>query len=239
LWQTHLSLALATMTMQLKNLLLTFILFGYIHLSFGQNELDISYDSIKAQIENKDSDSYYPKLLEKYQSFDSSLTLYDYALIYYGFTFQKDYIINKPNEETLKKAIESENFKDAVKECELILNKNPVSLLAINYLGFALFKLKEPESAWRKYQDRYRTLRKVIVYSGDGSSPETAFKVIYVTDEYNILNDYFEISKIHDRTLVGLCDKFIVDPSDYYLSNEVFFDISRKLIRQQEILDQK
>ncbi|MBK6263397.1 DUF4919 domain-containing protein, partial [Marivirga sp. S37H4] len=99
-------------------------------------------------------------------------------------------------------------------------------------------KLDRPESEWLKYQSRFRALRKLIVYSGNGLSTETAFKVIYVSDEYNILYDYFEISKIHDQTLVGFCDKFVVEPSEYYNASEVFFDISRKLIRQEELLNE-
>lgn len=55
-----------------------------------------------------------------------------------------------------------------------------------------------------KNQDRYRALRKVIVYSGNGSSCETAFKVISVSDGYDILYTYFDIKKIKKPSLAGL-----------------------------------
>jgi len=106
-------------------------------------------------------------------------------------------------------------------------------------MGFALFKLKETESEWSKYQKRYRAIRKVIEYSGNGLTPETAFKVIYVSDEYDIMYDYFEIPKIQRQTLEGSCDKFDVTPSDYCKVKEVNFDISRKLFRQQQLTENK
>ena len=54
-----------------------------------------------------------------------------------------------------------------------------------------------------------------------------------------MLYEYFDIVKIHEQSLVDLCDKFIVDPTKYYKSKEVYFDISRKLIRQQQLIDKK
>ena len=206
---------------------------------FGQDELDIDFDKIKAEVNNQESDSFYPKLLKRFNDFDSTLTLQNYSLIYYGFSFQDNYLKNSPKEDKLDELLKSNDYEKVVLECQKILDSNPVSLLANNKMGFALFKLKKPESEWSKYQKRYRAIRKVIVYSGNGLTPETAFKVIYVSDEYDILYDYFEIPKIQRQTLESSCDKFDVTPSDYYKVKEVYFDISRKLIRQQQLTENK
>lgn len=205
----------------------------------GQNELEIRYDKIKEVVDNPESDYFYPKLLKRYNDFDNTLTLHDYSLIYYGFSFHEDYLKNQPKESILNDLLENEEYEKLIIECQKILDKNPVSLEANNTMGLALFKLNKPESEWAKYQNRFRSIRKVIVYSGDGLSPETAFKVIYISDEYNILYDYFEIPKIRSQSLVGLCDKFVVEPSDYYKAKEVYFDISQKLLRQQQLTDKK
>jgi tetratricopeptide (TPR) repeat protein len=206
---------------------------------FGQDELNIDFDKIKAEINNQESDSFYPKLLKRFNDCDSTLTLRDYSLIYYGFSFQDNYLKNTPKEDKLNELLKSNDYEKVVLECQKILDSNPVSLLANNKMGYALFKLKKPESEWSKYQKRYRAIRKVIVYSGNGLTSETAFKVIYVSDEYDILYDYFEIPKIQRQTLEGFCDKFDVTPSDYYKVKEVYFDISRKLIRQQQLTEKK
>lgn len=223
----------------MRHSILTLIISCFFGTVFGQDELVINYESIKEQIANKDGESYYPNLLKRFNEFDSTLTLKDYSLIYYGFSFQDNYLNNQPTETVLKDLLKTNDYEKIVSECQNILDKNPVSLLATNKMGYALFKMKKPEKEWKKYQNRYRAIRKVIVYSGNGLSAETAFKVIYVSDEYDILYDYFEIPKIHNQSLVGSCDKFEVDPSEYYKVKEVYFDISRKLIRYQELMDKK
>ena len=223
----------------MKHCILTLMMLCLFGSLFGQDELNIDFDKIKAEINNQESDSFYPKLLKRFNDCDSTLTLQDYSLIYYGFSFQDNYLKNTPKEDKLNELLKSNDYEKVVLECQKILDSNPVSLLANNKMGYALFKLKKPESEWSKYQKRYRAIRKVIVYSGNGLTSETAFKVIYVSDEYDILYDYFEIPKIQRQTLEGFCDKFDVTPSDYYKVKEVYFDISRKLIRQQQLTENK
>jgi len=203
----------------------------------AQEELKINYDEVKLKIENKQSEFYYPKLLTRFNEFDETLTIEEYALIYYGFTYQNEYLNRQPDEKVIKELLKKEDYKQLVIECKKILTQNPVSLSANNNLGYALFKLGKDETEWGKYQKRYRALRKVIVYSGNGLSCETAFKVIYVSDEYNMLYSYFDVETINKQTLDGLCDKFDILPTKYYLSKTIYFDISRKLIKQQELMN--
>jgi len=135
--------------------------------------------------------------------------------------------------------MESEDFEKLIVECEKILRVNPVSLKANDFMGYALFETGNPEVKWRKYQNRYRAIRRVIATSGDGRSCETALKVIYVSDEYNMLHTYFDIEKIHSQRLIGLCDRFEVEPTQYLQSKEIYFDISVSLLRTQELMDNK
>ncbi|NDW12701.1 DUF4919 domain-containing protein [Bacteroides sp. 214] len=222
----------------MKNYLIGLILLSSIQFATAQNELSVDYGEIKKTVENKESEYFYPKLLQRFNNFDESLTLEEYALIYYGFSFQDDYIKNQPDERILSEIMKDEDYNKLIVECENILKRNPVSLKANDCMGYALFKLNKPESEWKKYQNRFRGLRKAIVYSGNGLSCETSFKVIYVSDEYSVLYDYFEISEIYSQALTeDFCDKFEIKPSNYYQVKEVYFDISRKLIRQQELMD--
>jgi hypothetical protein len=206
---------------------------------FCQNELEINFEEIKSTIEDSKSDFYYPTLLKRFNKFDSTLTNKEYGMIYYGFSFQDDYLKNKPGYSTLDSLYKGDDYKAIIKECNKILKLNPVSLKANEKLGFALYKLGKPQTEWKKYQNRYRALRKVIAYSGNGLSQESAFKVIYVEDEYNMLYSYFETKKIFEQSLIGICDKFIIEPSDYYKVSEIYFDISRKLLRTNELMNKK
>lgn len=203
----------------------------------AQESLNINYSEIEKIINDKNRESYYPKLLQRYNDFDSTLTINEYALIYYGFSFQDNYIKAQSADKNIRKIADEENYEKTIAECEKILIINPVSLDANNEMGYALFKLGKLESEWKKYQNRYRAIRKVIAWSGDGLSEKTAFKVIFISDEYNMIHSYFEIPEIYSQALTnGLCDRFKIDPSEYYSHSEIYFDISRKLVKMQESL---
>lgn len=211
----------------------------FFEISFGQDQININFDEIRSKVEDINSESYYPKLLKRFNDFDATLSLQENALIYYGFSFQDDYLKNKPQEEQLDDFANKQEYEKLRIECQKILDKNPISLVANNKMGYALFKLGKPESEWKKYQKRYRDFRKVIALSGNGLSCDSAFKVIYVSDEYNIMYDYFEISKLERQSLSGMCDKFINEPSEFYKAKEIYFDASRSLIRHEEIISKK
>lgn len=216
--------------------ILTLFLFEF---AFSQDKLNINFAEIKSKVENVNSESYYPKLLKRFNEFDNTLTIEENALIYYGFSFQEDYIKNYPREEQLITFAKNKDYENVVKEAQKILEKKPVSLRANDELAYALFKLGKPESEWKSYQKRYRDIRKVISLSGNGSSCENAFKVIYVSDEYNMIYDYFEIPKAGRQGLSGLCDRFINEVSEYYKATEIYFDASRSMIRHEEIISKK
>lgn len=201
----------------------------------AQDELIINYSEIKEKIENPNSSNYYPSLLKRFNDFDKELKLEEYALLYYGFTFQENYLKNQSEEIKLSKLEKDGKHEELISACEKYLSINPVSLKANDLMAYSLYKLNRPESEWRKFQERYRALRKVIVYSGNGLSCETAFKVISVSDEYDILYTYFNIEKINQQSLEDLCDKLEISPSEYYHSDIIYFDISQKLIRTENL----
>lgn len=201
----------------------------------AQEGLKIDYSEIKAKVEDKNSSTYYPILLQRFNDFDSTLTIDEYALIYYGFSFQDAYLKNQPDERALNKLQKEENYEGLILEAKKILSVNPVSLKANDCLIYALQETGRPETEWKKYQDRFRAIRRVIASSGNGMSCESAYKVIYVSDEYNMIYTYFDVEKVHSQKLSGLCDRFEVDPTEYLNSKVVFFDISRKLLRQEEL----
>ena len=224
----------------MKNKVFTVIfLLIFSGICIAQEELNINFDEIKKKVENFNSETYYPKLIKRFNEFDTTLTLQENSLIYFGFSFQENYLKNKPNEDQLKILSDNNEYEKLAIECQNILEKNPVSLEANNKMGFALFKLGKPETEWKKYQKRYRDLRKVIVLSGNGLSCETAFKVIYVSDEYNMIYDYFEIAKIRRQSFAELCDKFINEISEFYKAKEIYFDATRSLLRNEEIINKK
>lgn len=215
----------------LKNLL--FLITGVLFSLFAkaQDIPPINFLDIEDAVINPEGEYYYPKLLDRYNSFDSTLTTKDFVYIYYGFAFQKDYLVNQPGEEKMNQLMEKGQYEDAIAECKAILAKNPVSLEANNAIAYAMFQLKQPESEYEPYRNRYKTFVDIIVKSGDGKEPQTSFKVIYVADEYNIMFSHFEIPEVvyrHQLVNAGY-DYFKIKPSPLYKSQNIYFEIPEKL----------
>lgn len=215
----------------LKNSL--FLITGLLFSLFvkAQDITPINFLDIEDEVTNTEGQFFYPKLLERYNSFDPTLTTKDYAHIYYGFAFQKDYLVNQPSEEKMNQLMDQGKFEEAIAECKLILSKNPVSLEANNAIAYAMFQLKKPESEYEGYRNRYKTFVDIIVKSGDGKDPLTSFKIIYVADEYNIMFSHFEIPEVvfrHQLVNAGY-DYFKVKPSTLYKSQDIYFEIPEKL----------
>jgi hypothetical protein len=218
-----------------KNYLLAIILCHFT-IVYGQDEVSVNFVDIKSKIENTESESSYSKLLKRFNDFDPSLSVQDYSLIYYGFSFQENYLKNMENEYQLENTLKAKDYEKLIIDCQKVLDENPVSLSANDKMGFALKRMNRPPAEWVKYQKRYKKLREAIIKSGNGLTPNTAIKVIYVSDERIILKDYFGVPNIREQSSVGSCDKFIIEPSEKYKSQEIYFDISRKIKRQEELL---
>ena len=50
-----------------------------------------NYEGIKKIITVKESQFYYPDLFERYKNSDSTLTVQEYRILYYGFIYQEKY----------------------------------------------------------------------------------------------------------------------------------------------------
>ncbi|HUZ61406.1 MAG TPA: DUF4919 domain-containing protein [Hanamia sp.] len=208
---------------------------------FGQNNFSrVNRDSVKFLISDQSKDTYYPKLMKRFNDFDTTLTLKDYRLLYYGFVFQKEYssgFYQDQREITL--LINEKKFALAIKTCDSILQKVPVSLIA-NYLkGFAIYMIRNTDSNYLRYRTRYSKLREAILSSGNGLTCSTSFKTIFVSDDYEIMYRYFQIPDYTTQYLVYNCDKFEIKPSKYFQSNAIYFDASEPLLNTEERLKKK
>ena len=190
----------------------------------------VDREQIKQQVTDQSAASYYPNLLQRFNNNDFTLTLADYRALYYGFVFQPAYSGYADHQKKqISEAISNHNYTEAVRVADEVLQRIPVSLTA-NYLkGYALFKIDSTDNSWVTYRKKYTSLRDAIISSGDGLSCATAFKTIFVTDEYDIMYNYFEISSRSSQQLVYPCDKFTIDPSKYFQAKEIFFDTSESM----------
>jgi hypothetical protein len=177
-------------------ILLSLMLFAFVsdnlH-SQGLNFLAPDYDRIKKIVTAKTSVYYYPELIKRYRKNDTTLKKDEYRLLYYGFFFYKLYKLDAKNEysdslnmifkktqytdEDIKKVIELEN---------IVLEQYPFNLGDLVYLSNSYKRLGD-SVLYKKTEYKIRMIMETILSSGDGKSEETAWHVLAVSHEYDLL----------------------------------------------------
>ena len=193
----------------------------------AQEILNVDYSAIKEYV--TDHSTEFQKLMQRFEENDSLLTRQDYAMIYYGYSFTPAYKGSMDNFQDLRKLIKEQKYEDAYNTGKELLKKNPVSLqLLYNMYGLAGLLEKDIQEI-KHYSKRYAALLTMISLTGDGTSEETAFKVICVNDEYQLLNMLFRMENMKSQSLVNKCDLIEFDKCQHYEGNQMYFDISRSL----------
>jgi hypothetical protein len=144
-------------------------------------------------IKNFSTKDNYAKFFDRYLTNDTTLTIDDYQIIYYGQVFQDSY---KPNlrhdslkvlNKYLNNSIDSINFNKVLNYTKLILKDFPFNIKEVFMTGVAYDKLGIVDSA-KIWFYKYDKLISTIMSSGDGKTQKTALIVTKVIDEYSILN---------------------------------------------------
>ena len=105
---------------------------------------------------------------------------------------------------------------------------NPVSLKLLLYLIKVTSTLQK-KGELQSYIEKYKNLVAAILSSGDGKSQQTPFYVICINDEYQLLQNVFDVKKINSQSLIKGCDLMKFEYSPYYNGTEIYFNISRSL----------
>ena len=144
--------------------------------------------------------------MQRFEENDTLLTRQDHAMLYYGYSFTPAYKGSMDDFQDFRKLIKEEKYEDAYNIGKELLKKNPVSLqLLYNMYGIAGLLQKDIREI-KHYSKRYAALLTMIALTGDGTSEETAFKVICVNDEYQLLNMLFKMENMKGQSLVNKCD---------------------------------
>lgn len=153
------------------------------------------YKAIRTTILNQKGPNYYPSLMRRYLANDTTLTLEQIRNLYYGFALQEDFVpyqVEKKELYDIRRTLVRNNGNprycpEAIRVSQVVLDDNPFDLLAISTMSFAFLQLQDTVS-YRLWNDKQNSLLDAIVSSGDGESKETAFHVINVEHEYEVLN---------------------------------------------------
>lgn len=153
-----------------------------------------NYNEIRKGMNNPNSDTYYPRLMDRYLKQDTTLSLQQYRTLYYGFTLQDDFVPYQPERDELLnlRTQITKNPKDKVlvsRALNVALNSykdNPFSLLAIQTIAFCYSSL-EDHTNYEIWNVQKNGILDAIVSSGDGETEESAIHVISVEHEYEVL----------------------------------------------------
>lgn len=188
------------------------------------------YKSIKKNIENPSSDFYYPKLMERYQNGDSTLTREERRHLYYGYVFHPNYVAvdtsayNSRLMETLsKESFTSSDYEKLLEDADALLSEDPFNLRALNTKLIVYAQLDNVPEYKKAIQQR-KVVLDAIVSSGDGLTKKTAYHVIKVAHEYDFLNTT-GYTYAGESQLVGHCNYVKVGENKYGIEG-LYFDIT-------------
>jgi len=224
----------------MKKLLLLFVVLSCFQLSAQATSEKPDYAQIEKSISDAASEMYYPKLMDRFLKGDTTMTLPQRRHLYYGFRFQKSYNPSGiPKEaQTLRTLLQKKPMSDAdalevITIGKKILAGNPFDMRMMNVLLYASEQVKDM-ALFNNTLCQMKITVDALSSSGDGKSKETAFYVLNVSDEYQLLAvlgfqpvgkqmlidhkyDYLEIAKNPDG-IKGLY--FEISPSLEFLGKQ-------------------
>lgn len=182
--------------MKINRLLTVLILLlGLIQTAWAQEIEEPDYKLIRQSISNSRSPNYYPNLMRRYMENDTTLTLEQYRDLYYGFSFQEDYVPYKGHKKQLIDARRRfTNSKgdgnlapEMIRIAKASLDDNPFDIPAINIIAVSYLQIGDTVQ-YNVWDIKQKGILDAILSSGDGTEPSSAFHVIDIEHEYEVLN---------------------------------------------------
>ncbi|MEG1586507.1 MAG: DUF4919 domain-containing protein [Bacteroidales bacterium] len=216
-----------------KIFLMLFMLFTGMSLIAQTEEEAPDYDKIARQINNRESELYYPRLMRRFAANDTTLSLEDYRTLYYGFTMQEDYDPYRVSPYTVKMKEFSVADTISLTACDSIIKYGlkavddfPFDIRSMNLLIYG-YKCKKDEKQRWIWTEKLKNIIDAIISSGDGESEESAFHVIYPAHEYDIINRFGLTAK--NSVLIPPALDYIEVSDNKFNIKGYFFNISRIL----------
>jgi hypothetical protein len=153
------------------------------------------YQDIEKLTTDKGSAFYYDNIFKRYRANDTTLTLRDYRMLYYGYFFQPQYQPFYRSAETdsikmllgAKDELSKADWKEIIRLGQANIEQNPFDLKGLNVVWIAYRHSGDTATA-NLYFDKLKKLVQTILATGDGKSEKTAFHVLNVSHEYDIVS---------------------------------------------------
>ncbi len=185
---------------------------------------------------------YYNGLKNRFKNSGLS-NMHELLTLYYGQAFQDDYA---PYDTAWLNEIsalrEEGKLMEALDKAAEIYEQRPAYLPALHSLTSIGRDAQAEESVISSINKRIGSLLAAILYSGNGKSPQTAFIVTSVSDEYMLMQMYLELEYSNKSLLENngkYYEVFTVTPNDNYSSDKIYFDITIPFREIPEILSKE
>lgn len=210
-----------------KIILLAGVLLCSLHL-FSQKISNIDFDALKKTLDA--SPTLYKDLMNRFVQSDSTLTGGDYSTLYYGQCLQESYNpygSDMKNFDDFKKYYLEQDYAKALPYAMKMIEKDPMDI-QMTFKALVCNHYLKDEASKAKMNTRYENLLLAILASGDGQSETTAYVVMRVRDEYELMGN-MEVqntmqSLVHGKA--GPCDMMTLKPNDLGLE-KLYFNVSR------------
>lgn len=192
------------------------------------------YKLISKNIENKNSNFYYPNLLKKLAENDTLISKEEYFHLYYGAVLQKDYDPYKTSKYDKELSNYYKNLEEKdIDEFIIVANKSlkefPLDIRLLNFLGY-IYHMNNNDALSEKMLKNFHGLVGAIMSTGDGIKCENGFHVISISHEYVILN-LFQLD-FASQSLIGNCDYIGFEKGKYKIDG-LYFDVSMLFEKQR------
>ncbi len=156
------------------------------------NDINLeNYDGFDKLVKKRKKKYYFESLREKYKRDYTDLTLDECFMLYYGFSSHKRYspYFGSTDDEitNLRNSLYQGDYKQVIKNAEIILEKDLSQLEAYLLLARAYLYTGNKDKAYENYY-KYTVFLESIIATGDGRSFDSPFIVINIHDEYVIMN---------------------------------------------------
>lgn len=199
------------------------------------------YKQIKLEISDSSSPNYYPNLFSRFQEGDSTLTEENFKHLYFGYVFNDKYnpYETLPCDDSLahyyrKDDLSTKDLKKVIVLLEKNLASAPFDLGTMDVLAYC-YDIDGRNEDLVKMMNNMTGLVDAILNSGDGLSTKTAWHVISLSHEYDLI-DILQFNFGGEQSLVdGPCDYLTIESNSYGFDG-FFFNVSKPMEYLNEVL---
>jgi len=211
--------------------LILFVSIATLSIAQRQPIVPPNYNGLRGTIFNETSDYYYPKLMQRFLANDTTMTTDQMRVLYYGYTLQKEYRPYYHNAKDSLLATYARKVNKTPADCDTIIRLTtqslsvfPLDLYKLNQLAYAYHMVGRNDLA-HLYTLKAKQLATAIFSTGDGRTQMTAWHVISVSDEYELIY-LLGLFPIDQRFVYSDCD-FISVAKNRMKINGFYFNIKR------------